>query len=99
MTDNTEPTIDELIRLKLLSLIHNLQDVWLEDKDSWYGATTTIPEIQALISDQVAKARLDELSRVPRGGIHADEYHEYYEISLEYFDKRISQLNGVKNND
>ncbi len=58
----TEPTIDEQIRLKLLSLINNLQDVWLEDKDSWYGAETTVPEILALISDQVAKARIDEVS-------------------------------------
>lgn len=40
----------------LLSLINELQDVWLEDKDSWYGAESTIPAIQALIANQVEEA-------------------------------------------
>jgi len=96
MTDNTEPTIDEQIRLKLLSLINNLQDVWLEDKDSWYGAETTVPEILALIANQVTKARLYETSLWYNEWGNGKE--QIGDGSWEdYYAHRIQTLNGVKN--
>jgi hypothetical protein len=55
MTDNTEPTIDELIS-NLACATH-----FLPEEDCIYCDTE---KIKALISDQVAKARIDEIMRM-----------------------------------
>lgn len=56
MTNTTEPTIDELIS-NLACATH-----FLPEEDCIYCDTE---KIKAIISDQVAKARIDELKTAP----------------------------------
>jgi len=96
----TEPTID--------TLYQKITDICFENG----GATKPmVDKLYKLISDQVAKARIDELEHIVSGSEYSDDDFDWYEITRdEYTGKkyysevrhlskkdRIKELNGVKN--
>ena len=94
MTDNTEPTIDENMVIKLILNA----ELWTICKP--YTSNPPVAEqamiddlivyIKALISDQVAKARIEELQNIARE-------HCQKPIPEKAILDRIAELNGVKN--
>ena len=82
MTPTTEPTIDEILD-NLACASHFLVD----DKCIYCDDI----KLKSLISDQVAKARIDELNRIPR-----TNYGNDFAIHINaYLDDRIAELKGV----
>ena len=82
---NTEPTID---------LYQKITDICFENG----GATKPmVDQLYELISDQVAKARIEELEMfvVVMNAIRVDD--GFVPIEYTYIRKRIATLNGVNN--
>jgi len=92
MTDNTEPSLDEQIHKAILRVGSFTTDEQAE---------IDIAELKALISDQVAKARIDELIGV-RGWTEYEPDPKYspaerfHIVPYTYLTNRIAELNGVK---
>ena len=86
MTDNTEPTIEQKISDIIASYL-----VLATDNGQPYIQydDTAVDKITNLISDQVAKARIDELERYTDAGASNLEIYER-------IDELKDTLNGVK---
>jgi hypothetical protein len=83
MTDNTEPTIDELEQ-EITNIFITIDNYGTDEEAR--------VDIRKLISDQVAKARIDELQNLAR-------QHWQKPIPEKAILDRIKELNGVNNNE
>ncbi len=96
MTDNTEPTIDKIIDELLAEAIEKAITEWAGQEypndATFYDVTVKEAKqaIKALIANQVAEARIDELNRTPR-----INYGNDFAIHINaYLDNRIAELKG-----
>ncbi len=101
MTDNTEPTIDELVEMCFDDLCINNTGNYIRitfgDKSmnvDYEHFLAFRKRIEALISNQVAKARLTQLERLYKNGTITKQAWDYESAILE---DNIATLNGVKN--
>ena len=86
MTDNTGPTIDTL-RANILTEFK--QVLKLSPADYTENCTNVVMSlVEEYVSDQVAKAKIDELNRIPR-----TNYGNDFAIHINaYLDDRIAEL-------
>jgi hypothetical protein len=104
MTDNTEPTIDELVEMCFDDLCINNTGNYIRitfgDKSmnvDYEHFLAFRKRIEALISDQVAKARLDELEHLFDRADGERSARRYTAILEQRIKVLRTRLNGVKN--
>ena len=102
MTDNSEPTIDPSAGL-IIDLEAEVKSIgnYLGCNEDGLWA-----EISKLISDQVAKARIEEIDAIPSYGLEEPTDYACYDLNHQfnrcvscYKQMRLATLNGVNNNE
>jgi hypothetical protein len=84
---------EEQLREKLNRLINQLQDVWLEDKDSWHGVTTTIPEIISLIHQYGVSERKEQIMQDELSLLDSDNFTKIDEsVIIQWRIDRIAEI-------
>lgn len=99
MTDNTEPTIDKIIDELLAEAIEKAITEWAGQEypndATFYDVTVKEAKqaIKALIANQVAEARIDELERLLRPFLNKRVYGVNAELTINAHN-RIVALKG-----
>ena len=93
MTDNTEPTIDGEVRniigqipnyvLGYLEISDGIKQEWADHQRAYLQIYSD--RITKLISDQVAKAKIEELEHIISGSEYSDDDFSWYEKTRDEY--------------